>query len=418
MRLLHLADTHIGVESYGRIDPATGRHSRLLDFARALDAAVNAALDPLVDAVLFAGDAYRGCDPSPTHQQVFAQAIGRLVTAGVPVVMITGNHDLPVSYGRANALEIFNTLAGDGVRVVSKPELVRLDTASGPLQTACLPWPSRAMLLRREGAVDWSDDQVREALESLCRGAVSRMLAELDPAQPAVLLAHLAVAEAVYSGSERTALGGRDPTLATSELADARLDYVALGHLHRHQILRAERPPVVYAGSPERIDFGEERDTKGAVLVDIGTGATAAERAVTYRQVAVPTRPMVTIEATLGDEPTDELCAAIAAATIADAIVRVRYTCTDEQFERLDLRRVRAALEPAWLLAGLLRERVEPPRRTRVEVTEHQTVAEALARWLDTRPDLAAEREEIAAAGLKLEALLAASDAAGDEDGP
>jgi DNA repair protein SbcD/Mre11 len=67
IKFLHFADLHLGVENYGRLDPATGMNTRVLDFLRALDAVVDRAIDEQVDAVLFAGDAYRTKDPNVTY---------------------------------------------------------------------------------------------------------------------------------------------------------------------------------------------------------------------------------------------------------------------------------------------------------------------------------------------------------------
>ncbi len=75
LKILHLADIHIGMENYGRIDPNTGLHIRLLDFTKSLEFVVNKGIEEKVDAVLFAGDAYRTCTPSPTHQQLFASQL-------------------------------------------------------------------------------------------------------------------------------------------------------------------------------------------------------------------------------------------------------------------------------------------------------------------------------------------------------
>ena len=72
MRILHFSDLHIGVENYGRPDPATGLSTRLGDFLAALDEVVDCALNERVDLVLLAGDAYKGRDPSQTHQREFA----------------------------------------------------------------------------------------------------------------------------------------------------------------------------------------------------------------------------------------------------------------------------------------------------------------------------------------------------------
>ena len=74
---------------------------------------------------------------------------------------------------------------------------------------------------------------------------------------------------------------GQEHTLLPGIVANPAFDYVALGHIHRHQVL-SEKPPVVYAGSLERLDFGEEADDKGFYLVEIGDGEGAGKRAVRH----------------------------------------------------------------------------------------------------------------------------------------
>src|SRR3972149_6372656 len=120
MKLLHFADLHIGVENYGRTDPATGLSTRLLDFLAAFDELVDYAIEAQVDAILFAGDAYKSRDPSQTHQREFARRIAHLTAAGIPVHLVAGNHDLPSIPGRATALEIFPTLAVQRLSVADR----------------------------------------------------------------------------------------------------------------------------------------------------------------------------------------------------------------------------------------------------------------------------------------------------------
>ncbi|MBC8249063.1 MAG: metallophosphoesterase, partial [Anaerolineales bacterium] len=110
MKLLHFADLHLGVENYGRIDPATGLSTRLMDFLRAYDQVVDYALENDISLVVFAGDAYKTRDPNPTYQREFARRIRRLSTAGIPTVLVAGNHDTPSAVGRAITVEIFATL--------------------------------------------------------------------------------------------------------------------------------------------------------------------------------------------------------------------------------------------------------------------------------------------------------------------
>ncbi len=89
IQLLHIADTHIGVENYGRLDTATGLHTRLQDFVKCLEFAIDTALERDADAVLFAGDAYKQATPNPTHEGKFAEQMRRLRDQQIPVIMIT-----------------------------------------------------------------------------------------------------------------------------------------------------------------------------------------------------------------------------------------------------------------------------------------------------------------------------------------
>jgi exonuclease SbcD len=139
MKILHFADLHLGVETYGRVDPATGISSRLLDFLKALDQVVDYALENEVDLVLFCGDAYKSREPSQTHQREFARRINRLSTSGIPVFLLVGNHDLPNAIGKATTTEIFHTLAVKNVYVSNRPDIYRIETKNGIIQIASLP---------------------------------------------------------------------------------------------------------------------------------------------------------------------------------------------------------------------------------------------------------------------------------------
>src|SRR5207244_8676645 len=105
IRVLHLADLHLGVENYGRPDPYRGLNSRVADFLHCLDAAVERAAE--VDLVLIAGDIYKTCQPTPTVQREFADRVKRLVRH-CPIFIVTGNHDVPNAAERASSVDIFS----------------------------------------------------------------------------------------------------------------------------------------------------------------------------------------------------------------------------------------------------------------------------------------------------------------------
>src|SRR4030043_396909 len=165
MKIVHFADLHLGVESYGRIDPATGISSRLLDFLAALDQVVDYAINNTVDIVIFSGDAYKSREPSQTQQREFAKRINRRISNDIPIFIVTGNHDLPNAVGKATATEIFDTLEIKNVYVSNRPEVYRIETKSGPLQVASLPWLRRGALLSREDTKNLDFIQINEMMK-------------------------------------------------------------------------------------------------------------------------------------------------------------------------------------------------------------------------------------------------------------
>jgi exonuclease SbcD len=289
MRILHFADLHLGVETYGRIDPGTGLSSRLHDFLNALDKLVDYAIEAQVDLVLFCGDAYKSRDPSQTSQREFAKRVSRLTSGGVPLFLLAGNHDLPHAVGRATSVEIFDTLSVDKVTVANQPGTYRIETKSGTLQVIGLPWARRGKLLTREEARNLSPDQINERMQEILTQWLNAEVQNLDPALPAVLAAHLAHSGAV-TGSEKTMLMGRDYVLHQSTLANTAFDYVALGHMHNRQ--KVDYPvPVVYPGSLQAIDFGDEGQDKGFYLADLDEGAAAGKRLKSHEFRGIATLP-------------------------------------------------------------------------------------------------------------------------------
>src|SRR5215213_8305821 len=134
LRILHLADIHLGMENYGRVDPATGLSSRLGDFLHSLDSALDYALEHEFDLVLLAGDVYKNRDPSPTIQREFARRIRRLSEAQISTFLLVGNHDLPNTWARAHTVEIFDTLAVPLVTVARTSGVFRIPTRQGDIQ--------------------------------------------------------------------------------------------------------------------------------------------------------------------------------------------------------------------------------------------------------------------------------------------
>ena len=115
VKILHFADAHINMANYGQHDPETNLPMRVVDFLKSLDTIVNTAIEEQVELVIFAGDAYKDRNPAPTFQREWDRRIMQLASAGIPVILLVGNHDLSPSLNRAHALEEFNTLEIVGI---------------------------------------------------------------------------------------------------------------------------------------------------------------------------------------------------------------------------------------------------------------------------------------------------------------
>ncbi len=402
LRFLHFADFHLGIENYGHLDPSTGLHMRARDFVKSLSFVFDLAIEEEVDLVIFAGDAYKTCDPSPTYQREFALQVRRLQQAAIPLVMVVGNHDVPVAYGKATSMDIFTALELDNTHVIRRPLLFPIDTRSGPLQIAGLPWPTRHLLRTNEDYKDLPQEAITKKIEEICTAQIEEFARQVDPTLPAILTAHVAAAEATYSGSERTAVIGRDPTLLTGVLAHPAFDYVALGHVHKHQDLHpGASPPVVYAGSLERINFGEEQDEKGFCLVELekqspGGPTTRAFHAL-YEFIPTPARPFVTVQLEVleGEDPTERIVDAIGKSNIKGAVVRVIYTLPVAANTAVDLDRLHQALAPAFCVAGIQPQFTTHARQRRATITEDLGLKEALDKYIANNPHLETHRDTL-----------------------
>ncbi len=377
IRLLHFADLHVGMENYGRLDARTGTSSRVRDFLDRMDEVVDYALEHRADAAIFAGDAFKRRDPDPTQQREFASRLKRLADK-MPVLLLVGNHDLPGMASKATSVDIFGALDVRNVIVGSEPTGRVVETRRGPFFLAWMPYPMRNRLLTQEQHRGKSVEELDRAL----RAAVSTLVEDLarqaaEHEMPRVLSGHFSVAEAKL-GSERSVMLGRDVAVYNSVLAEPVWDYVALGHIHKHQDVNAGAyPSVVYSGSLERIDFGEEKEPKGFCWVQLARGKTE------WQFVPVGARPFLTVrvDARERDDATAAVVQAIEKRDIDGVVVRVIIQLKAEQTPALRDAEIAAALAPAY--SHTLAREVEHEARTRIGglAAETLTPTELLERY-------------------------------------
>src|SRR5438105_10037455 len=359
IRIAHIADTHIGMENYGRMNPETGLNQRLHDFLASLDQAVDGAIASSVDVVVFAGDIYKTRDPTPTHQREFARRIHRLTAAGIKVVIVAGNHDIPLSAGRATSVDIFRALEVPSVVVARSMGTHLIQTEVGPVQVIAFPWSVRSAVLAQPEFKNHTIAELNQTMIELNRAKLAKEAEALDPEMPAIVVGHAHLFGAKI-GSERLLTMGSDPMSALATFDIPGIDFIALGHIHKHQALSYANPKVVYAGSIDRVDFGEQDEDKGWVYVEI-----PAKRQAEWEFRKVKARPFLTIEAMVeSDNATEDVVRAIArvADQLADAVVRVRIDVPPERVGELRDDDIRLQLKGAYYVTPFERTSRQRPR--------------------------------------------------------
>lgn len=402
IRMLHFADLHVGMENYGRLDPSTGTSSRVKDFLDRLDEVIDYALEHEVDLAVFAGDAFKNRDPEPTQQREFARRIKKLADHA-PTLLLVGNHDMPGMSVKANSLDIFRALDVPGVIVGYKDEGQVITTSRGPVYLAWMPYPMRNRLLASGDHQGKSIDELESALrviigdilDDLAKGAEAHDM-------PRVFCGHFSVAEAKL-GSERSVMLGRDVAVFKSTLSNPVWDYVALGHIHRHQELNpGGYPSLVYSGSLERIDFGEESEPKGFCWVELARGETH------WEFIPVAAREFRTIELDVRseEEPQETVLEALKTQAVDGAVVRLRVQLRQDQEASLFESQIVNALEGAS--SYTLERDIEQEVRARLgDLTpEALTPLELVEEYFRTK---GVEEERIQALLQKAEGLLNAA---------
>ena len=261
MKLIHLSDLHLGK----RLGEAS-----LMDDQRHILTQVLAVIDAeQPDGVLVAGDVYDKPVPPAEAVGLLDDFITQLAQRGLPVILISGNHDSAerLAFGARlfSARGVTLAPALDAAHAALLP--VRLTDALGTVAIWPLPFlkPAHVRAIWPDAPADTLTAAIQTVLATL----------PLNPEERNVLLCHQYLTGGERSDSEETPLGGLDGVDAA--VFDA-FDYVALGHLHRAQ--QVGRPTVRYAGSPLKYSFSEARGRKTVTVVELAEKGSVRVREV------------------------------------------------------------------------------------------------------------------------------------------
>jgi exonuclease SbcD len=304
-----------------------------------------------------------------------------------------GNHDQHSQGSGGASLSIYRTLVVPGFIVGDTIATHRLETRNGAVQVITLPWLNRSTLLTRPETEGLALAEVNEMLIQKLQPVLEAEIRRLDPDLPTILLAHL-MADRASLGAEKFLAVGKGFTIPMSMLMRAEFDYVALGHVHKHQNLNPSNdPPVIYPGSIERVDFGEEREDKGYIFLEVESGKAEWEFCV------LPARPFITIEIDISqaEDPLKAVLEAIAQHDISEKVVRLIYKLRSEQLDIINTSALDRALQSAHShsIRPELISQLARPRLPELGVGNTLNPLEALTTYLNNREDLKDIQKEL-----------------------
>ena len=388
MKIIHFSDLHIGYTRYSKgIDLETGLDNRIVDFLNTFDELVNYALQENVDLVIFAGDAYKDRNPSQTQQKEFAKRLLKLTKANIPVALIVGNHDMPGNKGRATALDIFPTMNLDNITVIDKLQLYELNTKTGnPIQILGMPWIRKGSLISRLSNIkkDITIEDLNKQIIQTLDNSLEKELSKVNKSIPCIFSGHLTVMEAKTSTETLMSIGA-DYMFPAQFFARPEFEYVALGHVHKDQVL-IESPPVIYSGSLERVDFGEKDDVKGFYVIEIDPKKSQGNRLISYKKVPVSARNFREYIINIPKEtefPVNIIEEELNSNEIKDSIARITIESTREHYDSINDPKIKSILANAKYLVSTELKLISEQKINDIQITENLGVIDSFEKYLE-----------------------------------
>jgi DNA repair protein SbcD/Mre11 len=390
LHLIHVSDIHFGSgESHGRLNPETGQNVRFEDFVTALSKVVDYSIEKGADVFLFSGDAYRNASPEPIYQKMFAEQLKRLSDAKISTILLVGNHDQILKATGSHSMSVFQSLEVPNLITIDRPCLKLIDTKNGALQVVGIPHVTKNILMTQESYSSLPANEIDKVLVRHVREILNDLYEALDPKIPAVATAHIMV-DTARAGAEQELMVGYSMSFPLDLFVHENLDYVALGHVHRQQVLREKNPAIAYAGSLERVDFGEAEEDKGFIHVEI------SRKKVNFEFHSIGPRPFLTVEADLTscEKPTEELANRVKKQLVPGCVMRVHYKIKQEQQHLVDENEIRQVAAAA-LSVKLRSEIIGTARDFRMPQLDEKAAVSPLSAMAAYLDEVAPDRKEV-----------------------
>lgn len=301
MKIVTFADTHCGVKNYGKIDKTSGLNEREIQTIKLLNDVIDYSINNNADVLIFAGDMYKNNIPSPTIINNVNSSIIRASKAGIKTLILDGNHDVSRQETFDSGLKQFSTLKIDNIVQTRffKEEIISCDGMK--YKFAFLPTYHT-------------------------KEEISDIIKNLDTSIPTIIIGHLSIRHAKLNDWN---IIDKEECIDCETFNKDGIIAVVLGHLHKHQILN-EKPLIYYTGSTNTIDFSEEKQDKGFVVLNVN------KYDVKYTFIKLDSQKFLTLKISATGENIDvkeledKIINALNEKDISNAIMRIQLEIDEE----------------------------------------------------------------------------------------
>ncbi len=382
IKVLHTADWHIGELNGPMID---GQNGRELDTLKCIDHMIDQARKEAVDLILIAGDLFDRSklwgDTMLKEIEYAADRLRRLADIAPTVLLFgTANHDSMQAFKNLQAMNIPNLF------IITGPELLTVNIMVDefanrymPVQIGGIPGFDKGYFrVQNPGMATEEENQV---CSQMLGDIVLGLSAQIDPEEPAILMAHYTVIGCQLDNGEHVFMQS-DIVLPKAALLASNFNFVCLGHIHRAQKVEYCGRPVFYSGPPSGLTFNEEGQAKGFWIHEYNHIKTNL-KPLNSGFIETPARQFHTL--TWDEQDVDMFVQGypVSDPVIKDKIVRLHYTCSEELNKQLN----RKALEKSLYDAGAFYVAEIRPAKL-IEALQKESLAETagplenLAEWL------------------------------------
>ena len=283
-----IADLHIGLRTYSKIDPQTHLAYRELEVLSNLQKIIDDLLAKNITVLAISGDIYHSANVSPTLQEKVNKTIFSAALKGMRCIIIDGNHDRPPLGTSMSPLQVFTTLQVSNVIHSKVYREVDIDN----IKFVLLPVYATST-------------------------EVENYLAQVDKSKQIIVLGHFSVAGAKMND---WLVAENEEYIDLNAFKKDNIKCVILGHLHKPQILCTE-PLVFYTGSLQRTDFNEENQEKGYWIIDTSN--------YSHQFIPIDTLKFYTINDSLIEHSFQEVINSIDTSKVDNAVVRITLEVDD-----------------------------------------------------------------------------------------